>query len=159
MESGVDIGGGCACGAVRYRLEETPWDPGYCHCAICRRSSGAPVMAFATVKLGAFVVTAGTPRRRRSSGFGERWFCSDCGTQLAMRVDYQPGTLDFTIASLDDPAAAVPGFHIFFGERIPWFDCADELPRHARFRPETRGLAPDPASQIVQSARVKSLDG
>ncbi len=131
--------GGCLCGAVRYRLLSQPFDAGYCHCLRCRRASGAPVVAFATVPLADFVMT-GEPRRRRSSSFGERWFCGDCGTQLAMHVDHQPGTIDFTIASLDAAELLVPAFHIFFGKRLGWFDTADDHPRHEGFRPGTRGL-------------------
>jgi len=136
----MDLGGGCACGSVRYRLDAEPFDAGYCHCEACRRSSGAPVLAFASVPLTAFVVTKGSPRRRRSSDFGERWFCGDCGSQLAIHVDFQPETIDFTIATLDDPDAVQPGFHIWTKSRIGWFDTVDALPRTAGFRPETRGL-------------------
>jgi hypothetical protein len=132
--------GGCLCGAVRYRLASAPFDAGYCHCGLCRRSAGAPVLAFAMVPFEHFEMTGGAPRRRRSSGFGERWFCADCGTQLAMHVDHQPDTIDFTIASLDRPAAVMPSFHIFFESRIGWFDTADDFDRHAQFRPGTRGL-------------------
>ena len=131
--------GGCACGGVRYRLVSAPFDAGYCHCTICRRSGGAPVVAFATVPLADLVLDAGAPRRRRSSAFGERWFCGDCGTQLAMRVDHQPDTIDFTIASLDAPASVRPAFHLFCAERIAWFQTADTFPRHDGFRPDTRG--------------------
>ncbi len=132
--------GGCACGKVRYHLRSAPFDAGYCHCTNCRRSSGAPAIAFATVPLADFAITAGEPRRRRSSDFGERWFCGDCGTQLAMRVDHQPDTIDFTIASLDTPGAVRPVFHIFFAERVGWFNPGDTFPRHDAFRPDTRGL-------------------
>jgi len=138
---GRKLEGGCLCGAIRYRLESEPFEAGYCHCSICRRVAGAPVLAFATVPLADFVIT-GNPRRWRSSNFGERWFCTHCGTQLAMRVDHQPDTIDFTIASLDSPERVPPDFHIFFGSRIPWFDTRDNCPRHADFRPDTRGLAP-----------------
>ena len=132
--------GGCYCGAVRYRLEATPFDAGYCHCTICRRASGAPAVAFATVPLAAFVVTGHAPCVRKSSSFGERWFCGGCGTQLAMRVDHQPDTIDFTIASLDHPESVRPAFHIFFKFRVPWFNPADTFPRYDGFRPDTRGL-------------------
>jgi len=136
----MSLDGGCACGAVRYRLDAEPSDGGYCHCTICRRSSGAPALAFATVPLGAFVVTHGQPRKRRSSSFGERWFCGDCGTQLAMHVDHQPDTIDFTIPTLDKPEATRPLFHIWVDDRIAWFDTRDDFPRHAEFRANTRGL-------------------
>jgi hypothetical protein len=142
MSPGAGLVGGCACGAVRYRLASAPFDAGYCHCELCRRSSGAPLLAFATVPVGDFVVTQGEIKRRQSTSFGERGFCADCGTQLTMHVDHQPDTLDFTLCSLDVPDAVVPGFHIFFASRPAWFDVADSLPRHDRFRPDTRGLTP-----------------
>ena len=132
--------GGCACGAIRYRLDAAPDDAGYCHCTICRRSTGAPVIVYATVPFAAFVVTRGRPRGRRSSDFGVRQFCGDCGSQLTMHVDHQPDTIDFTIGTLDDPDAVAPGYHIFAGDRIAWFETADRLPRHARLRPDTPGL-------------------
>jgi len=46
------------------------------------------------------------------------------------------------VATLDEPEAVAPGFHIFRASRIAWFETADDLPRHDRFRPDTRGLAP-----------------
>lgn len=134
------LGGGCLCGAVRYELASAPFDAGYCHCGICRRVSGAPVLAFATVPFGDFRIRAGQPRRFRSTDFGERWFCGDCGTPLTMHVDHQPDTIDFTLASLDVPELVVPKFHLFFASRIGWFDTADTHPRHDAFRPDTRGL-------------------
>jgi hypothetical protein len=135
-----ELMGGCACGAVRYRLASAPFDAGYCHCSNCRRSTGAPVVAFASVPVADFILLASEPRRRRSSAFGERWFCGDCGTQLAMHVDHQPDTIDFTLASLDTPGAVRPTFHIFYGERISWFDTRDTYSRNDKFRPDTRGL-------------------
>ena len=132
--------GGCACGQVRYRLASAPFDAGYCHCEVCRRSSGAPVMAFATVPIADFVVTRGQLRQRRSTSFGDRGFCGECGTPLTMHVDHQPDTIDFTLGSLDRPEAVTPGFHMFFASRVAWFDVRDALPRHERFRPDTRGL-------------------
>jgi hypothetical protein len=75
-----------------------------------------------------------------SSGFGHREFCGECGTPFLMKVDHQPETVDFSVATLDDPGAVTPGFHIFWGSKVGWFDPGDELPRHEKFRPDTRGL-------------------
>lgn len=132
--------GGCACGEVRYRLASPPFDAGYCHCRICQLTSGAPVMAFATVRRGDLALLGRAPAKRASSEFGERWFCRDCGTPIAMLVTHQPDTIDFAIATLDDPDAVAPGFHIWAGSRIAWFDTDDGFARHDRFRPETVGL-------------------
>jgi hypothetical protein len=134
--------GGCLCGAVRYELKSDPFDCGYCHCRTCQLNSGSPAMVFASVRDGDLVWTKGSDKVRsvRSSSFGHREFCSECGTPFLMKVDHQPETVDFSVATLDDPNAVPPGFHIFWGSRIGSFEPKDDLPRHDKFRPNTRGL-------------------
>ena len=134
--------GGCACGAVRYELLSDPFDAGWCHCRTCRLNSGAPAMVFASVPAGDLAWTRGEDKVKSfaSSSFGHRSFCGECGTPFLMEVDHQPETVDFSVATLDEPDRVAPGFHIFWASRIPWFEPKDELPRHARFRPDTRGL-------------------
>ena len=136
------IKGGCACGAVRYALNSAPFDAGWCHCRTCQLNSGAPAMVFASVPAGHLVWTKGADKVRsfRSSSFGHRSFCGECGTPFLMEVDHQPETVDFSVATLDEPERVAPGFHIFWGSRIGWFDPGDALPRHEKFRPDTRGL-------------------
>ena len=134
--------GRCLCGSVRYELASQPFDAGWCHCRTCQLNSGSPAMAFATVKAGDWVVTAGENfiRRTRSSSFAERLFCGECGTPLAIDYDIQPDTFDFSIGTLDDPGAIAPGVHIFWASKVRWFEPGDDLPRYDRFRPGTAGL-------------------
>ena len=134
--------GGCACGAVRYALKSEPFDTGWCHCTTCRAVSGAPAMVFTTVPTPDLVFTQGTQDLGtfNSSAFGRRRFCHRCGTSLTIEVDHQPETIDFPAATLDDPDLGQPGFHIFYASKVGWFETADDLPRHDRFRPDTRGL-------------------
>ncbi|NUT01054.1 MAG: GFA family protein [Sphingomonas sp.] len=134
--------GGCLCGAVRYRLASDPFDAGWCHCRMCQLFGGSPAMAFATVPQGDFHWTQGAEkvRRFRSTSFGHRTFCNECGTPFLIEVDYQPETIDFAIATLDGPDAVAPGFHIFWSSKVAWFEPGDDLPRFDRFRPDTRGL-------------------
>lgn len=142
MASQLNWTGGCLCGKVRYRLESAPFDAGWCHCRTCQLNSGAPGMVFASVPDGAWIVERGGEAIRtvQSSGFGHRGFCRECGTPLYMKVDHQPETIDFSVATLDDPDLIAPGFHIFWASRIKWFKPDDDLPRHDKFRPDTRGL-------------------
>ena len=144
MSDGLE--GGCACGSVRYRLASVPFDAGWCHCRTCQLVSGAPAMVFASVPEGDFAWTKGADRVRRfkSSSFGHREYCGDCGTPFSMKVDHQPETVDFSVATLDEPERVAPDFHIFDVSRIPWFETKDALPRHARFRKDTRGLEGTP---------------
>jgi hypothetical protein len=131
--------GGCACGAIRYVLTAVPFDAGYCHCRTCQAASGAPVLAYGSVPRSAFAVAQGEPRTWRSSSFGQRTFCGDCGTQLTMQVDDQPDIVDITLASLDAPEACPPEFHIWTRSTIEWFRTGDGLPRYPQSRPHTAG--------------------
>lgn len=134
--------GGCLCGRVRFELASKPGDCGWCHCRTCQLFGGAPAMPFASVPAGDFAWTKGEDdvRSIQSSSFGSRSFCGNCGTPLLVRVDHQPETVDFPVVTLDDPDAVPPEFHIFWGSRVSWFDPGDGLPRHERFRPDTKGL-------------------
>jgi hypothetical protein len=138
----MGLTGGCQCGTVRYELKSDPFDCGWCHCRTCQLTSGAPAMAFATVKRGEWIVTEGEQlvQRIRSSSFAERLFCGECGTPLAIDYDIQPETFDFTIATLDDQDVVRPGFHIFWASKVPWSDPGDDLPKFDRFRPDTVGV-------------------
>lgn len=99
-------------------------------------------MVFASVAAEDFRWTEGEGEVRdvKSSNFGHRKFCGRCGTPFLMQVDHQPETVDFSVATLDKPDAVAPGFHIFWSSKIGWFDPDDDLPRHDRFRENTRGL-------------------
>ena len=134
--------GGCACGSVRYRVTERPFDACYCHCRLCQLSSGAPAIAFGTVHRNDYQVTEGEPRKRQSSTFGERWFCADCGTPLAMLIEHQPDTIDISLATLDQPEVTAPEFHIWISSKIAWFETGDGLSEHLRFRPGAPGFGP-----------------
>jgi hypothetical protein len=138
-----DLTGGCLCGAVRFSLASAPFDPGWCHCRTCQLNSGSPAIVFAAVPLGDYRFERGEDRVATvpSSDFGHRAFCRSCGTPLYMRVDYEPETLDFCLATLDDPQAVTPEFHIFYESRIGWAEAGDALPRHARSRPGQGGPA------------------
>jgi hypothetical protein len=120
--------GGCLCGAIRYQVSAEPRSADYCHCRMCRRSAGAPVVARLTVANESFAWTTGEPAVYRSSPETERLFCPKCGTQLALRDE--PDYLDVTLASLDTPEAVRPSYHIWTASRIGWFDTADDLPRY-----------------------------
>ena len=49
MDDEMKITSGCMCGAVRYEAVGEPMTVAYCHCASCRRHTGAPVVAFVDI--------------------------------------------------------------------------------------------------------------
>ena len=122
--------GGCFCGAIRYAVKVV-YDAGYCHCSICRRTSGTPVLAWGSVWEADFRLLCGTPKTLRTSANGRREFCANCGTHLFYRsAEEEPALIGFHLATLDDPSTVRPRVHLFAANRLDWFDTADNLPRY-----------------------------
>lgn len=136
-EAGV-YEGGCLCGAIRYRARGTPEEPTLCHCSICRRASGAPVVAWATFPTKQIEWLTGEPRRFKSSAKAERSFCGACGTALTFTFVKSPDRTDVTLASLDRPETIAPRDHIFTSTRIPWMRFADGLPAFSEANPASQ---------------------
>jgi hypothetical protein len=122
------------CGAVRYEAQGEPFHATLCHCVDCRRASGAPALAWFSVRRDALRWTRGTPARNPSSPGIERLFCGQCGTQLTWHGDAAPDEIDVTTASLDDPEAVPPADHTFYAQHLDWLCLADDLPRYPRLR-------------------------
>lgn len=126
--------GGCHCGAVRYRVSGEPQHVALCHCTDCRKSSGAPMVAWAAFAENEFEMTKGQPKTFNSSGSAMRSFCPDCGTGLYYtNAEYLPGIVDIQSATLDNPDALPAGAHIQVAERIGWMEAAHTLPAFERY--------------------------
>ena len=120
--------GGCFCGHVRYEAGGVPFNPTVCHCSMCRRASGAPMVAWFTVPRSAYRVVAGVPARFASSDRATRTFCPRCGTSLTFEGDEFPDEVDITTASLDDPEVMPPLDHTRTKTQLSWVRLADGLP-------------------------------
>jgi hypothetical protein len=125
--------GGCACGAVRYRLTEEPLIVHACHCRDCQRLTGSAFVVNIWIERSfvepsgptprSFTLTAGTGRGH------DVCFCGTCGTTLWSRYHAPPGdTLFVRAGTLDDPTSAPPDVHIFTRSKLPWL----ALPEGAR---------------------------
>lgn len=127
----VDLEGGCLCGAFRYGLKARPGSLGDCHCIDCRRSSGAPFVTWGTVDRGDFLVERGE-LRRIPFAHRVRGFASCCGTHILFEESPQAGTVDVTIASLDDPSPFPPEKAIWLEDKLPWVPLDPRLPGYAQ---------------------------
>ncbi|MCE1236573.1 MAG: GFA family protein [Hyphomicrobiales bacterium] len=123
------IDGGCLCGRIRYRLARIPTDVAHCHCRICQRSTGAPLVTWATVPRGELALLAGEPAWHRSSPAARRGFCPACGSQVFFAFDADfaatrpdapddsAATIDVAVAGLDEPDLCRPTRNIWVGSR------------------------------------------
>lgn len=126
--------GQCLCGAIRYQLSGEPKSVALCHCADCRRSAGAPMVAWAMFPEAALTLTQGTPKTINSSGTAMRSFCADCGSGLFYRNEKNlPGIVDVQSGTLDDPNALPPAVQVQTAERLGWMKQFQDLPEFERY--------------------------
>jgi hypothetical protein len=130
----MTLTGHCHCGAISYEVSGTPQHVALCHCKDCRKSAGAPMVAWAAFAEAELKVVRGQPKAFNSSGETWRSFCPDCGTGLFYRNQtFLPGIVDIQSATLDNPDALPAGAHIQTAERIQWMETAHTLPAFERF--------------------------
>jgi len=129
------IAGGCFCGAVRYEFPDgAAFNETICHCSICRRTTGAPFVAWFTVRR-VELRFQGTLARFNSTPGAIRGFCPGCGTQITFENAAFPDEIDVTTCSLDHPALVPPVDHTFAADKVDWIVLCDGLPCHAGERP------------------------
>ncbi|MEQ8695328.1 MAG: GFA family protein [Bauldia litoralis] len=127
--SGMSASGRCLCGGVQFTAAGVPGVVSVCHCDICRRWIGGPMMAVHP-EGGIEFQADGTLVWYRSSDWAERGFCSTCGSSLFYRLSEQPDYVAIGAGVLD-PAEAYSGIenHIFVDEKPGFYEFADDAPR------------------------------
>ncbi|RJF97904.1 GFA family protein [Noviherbaspirillum saxi] len=126
--------GGCFCGQIRYEADGTPCNETSCHCAICRRTTGAAFVTWFSMRRAQFRIVSGEPKRFKSTANATRSFCAVCGTQLTFETEDYPDEIDVTTCSLDDPESVPPKDHTYTRSRLGWIKLSDQLPQHQKAR-------------------------
>lgn len=117
------VEGGCACGAVRYRLESEPLFVNCCHCSWCQRESGGAFALNAMIETDRVTVLRGNPATvltPSASGKGQKIVrCPEC--KVAVWSHYSGDFISFVrVGTLDRAAEFPPDIHIFVSTRQPW---------------------------------------
>ncbi|MGH8076084.1 MAG: GFA family protein [Lysobacter sp.] len=136
--------GGCLCGEIRYRAIANPLRGVICHCAMCRKHSGAPALAFVHFPTTSFSWLKQRPSWYRSSQYAERGFCATCGSTVGMREEALGDRVQICIGSLDQPDRVQIDDHVWTREKVSWFEVHDELPRFTGSSSAVPSDAPSP---------------
>lgn len=123
---GERIEGGCLCGRVKYEVSE-PEVMGTCHCTRCQRWSGGGHSTVLVVGEKNLRVTGGQDliKRFHEDGFGDRFFCGNCGSGLYCAGE---GKLYVGAGTLRG-VTLKPAFHIQVAYKAPWDEILDEAPQ------------------------------
>ncbi len=125
MSGRMSVGrdGGCACGALRYRLTSEPLFVHCCHCLNCQRQTGSAFVINLLIETGHVEVVAGTVHRvdvPRDDGTTQVIFrCPRC--EVAVFSEYGPREVRFVRGgTLDHPTDLTPDVHIFTRSKVGW---------------------------------------
>jgi hypothetical protein len=120
--------GRCLCGDTRFETDGPAKWAAYCHCASCRKHTGAPVSAFAGFERARVRWLAAEPAKYASSAGVLRGFCPTCGSVMTYEGERWPTEVHFHIGAFDDPEAFPPTGHSNPDERLSWLHIADPPP-------------------------------
>ena len=136
--------GGCACGAVRYRLRSDPLFIHCCHCLNCQRQTGSAFVINLMIEAGRVEIVAGAPQPvevPRDGGRTQRIFrCPTC--QVAVFSEYgRPEVRYVRAGTLDSPSEVRPDVHIFTRSKVSWVTIPESVPAYEVYY-ETKELWP-----------------
>ena len=153
--------GGCACGAVRYRMASDPLFVHCCHCLNCQRQTGSAFVINALIEADRVEVLAGEPQAvdvpRDDGSMQTIWRCPDC--QVAVYSRYtSPRALFVRVGTLDVPSALEPDVHIFTKSKVPWVQIPDGVPAFDVFY-DMQELWPAASLERVEAMRAAASSG
>src|SRR5580704_4060589 len=115
MNDGLE--GGCACGAVRYRLGSAPMFVHCCHCRDCQRQTGSAFVLNALIEADRVELLSGETAAfvmPTESGRPHTVFrCPGCGTAVWSEYGGVKALRFVRVGTLDDPQALPPDVHIY----------------------------------------------
>jgi len=126
--------GSCLCGSIHYVVRGEPIYITHCHCLTCRKASGAAFVTWFTVRTSEVDWRGEELALYHSSAAVERGFCRRCGTTLTYRHESDPGELDITLVSLNQPDSLKPAHHTWWESHLSWVEprALAALPVYAR---------------------------
>jgi hypothetical protein len=123
--------GGCACGALRYRLASGPMFINCCHCLNCQRQTGSAFVINLLIEADRVEVLKGTAQPvdvPRDDGSVQRIFrCPHC--QVAIFSEYGRPEVRFVRGgTLDDPTGITPDVHVYTRSKVGWVTLPEGTP-------------------------------
>ncbi len=137
-DADYSLEGGCACGAVRYRITSRPMFVHCCHCRWCQRESGAAFALNAMIEADRVELLKGTPKAVKipsESGQGQTFHrCPSCRIALWSNYAGAGDAIHFLrVGTLDDPDRLPPDIHIYTASKQPWVILPEGTPAVAQF--------------------------
>ena len=152
--------GGCACGAVRYRLTTAPLFVHCCHCTTCQTETGSAFVINALIETDRVRLSRGAPSAvltPSDSGKGQTVMrCPTCHVALwSHYAGMGPRFAFVRVGTLDAPARVAPDIHIYTRSKLPWVVLPDNVPAVEEYYSRSHQW---PADSLARHAAVLARD-
>jgi len=130
METSLE--GGCACGAVRYRLGTRPMFVHCCHCLNCQKHTGSAFVINMLIEADRVEITKDRPEPvtmpLNGGSPNEIYRCASCRVAVWSIYGGRSQALFVRAGTLDDPSTVAPDVHIFTRSKLPWVRLPEGVP-------------------------------
>ena len=125
--------GGCACGAVRYRVKSAPLRATVCHCRFCQRRTGSAfgIGVYFKPEDVEFLQGALKVCEHRSDETGRSIrteFCINCGTSVTWTIEAMPDSRAIAGGTFDDPHRFKIARHSWTRSAHRWIALPPDVP-------------------------------
>lgn len=131
--------GGCACGAVRYRIAGEPVFMNDCHCRDCQQRSGTGHGSYLTFPDRSRVRIDGQAATwdivADSGNIKTHAFCARCGSPVYLTFAAMPDLFTVHAASLDEPERFQPQVVTYAVRRPSWDPANPAIPSFEKMPP------------------------
>lgn len=122
------VRGRCLCEGVQFEVRGALRPVTYCHCTMCRRTTGHFLAATECERKDLHFTASDSLRWYQSSDTARRGFCGTCGAQMFWEG---AGRTSISIAAgaIDAPTGLRAEQHIFTADKGDYYELCDGLPQ------------------------------
>ena len=133
----AELVGGCACGALRYRLRDAPMFVNCCHCTWCQRESGSAFAVNAVIETDRIEIEGPVESAHLPTASGKGQELRRCGACKGVVYSHfggaGPAIAILKVGTLDHPALCPPEAHIYTSTKLPWVVLPEDVPVFAEY--------------------------
>ena len=123
------ITGSCLCNQVTYTLKNGIEEIVHCHCQTCRKAHAAAFSSVAKIMDEDFEITRGEGllKSYESSPGKQRYFCSNCGSQIYAKKAGTPHRV-LRMGTVDTVVQIPERCHIWLSGKASWYQINSDIP-------------------------------
>lgn len=122
----------CLCGDIQFKITGELTDASYCHCSLCRKSTGSAFAAYASTPINDIEWLSGENKLHRfaASHAVTKLFCPRCASTVITHHSQEPEVYHISLGNLVRTVNISPQYHQFVDSKVDWYSITDKLKQY-----------------------------